>query len=480
MRPWIAAILFLLSSYVLMIYMLYEHLETYTYDLLDKKASATQLLITNLYENVRAGAGATSEEEIAEIDASIKSVDVNKYIKEVEDVELVMMKDGKVTSSTFDQEINVVLSDEAKATVYDEMKAWAGKMEINGEIWYVHIEPVADNKQVFNSYAICVDDALIMTPIKNIGFILVILAFVACGILAWSVISIIFTVVKPVQRIESEVSSIATGNLRTDIQMPKNGREIVSLAKGVTELQEKMRGVLSPIVDLTGVIVGNVNQLSSSSATLSDSANQQAASLEEISSTMEEMGANIQQNTDNSVETNKMAESVSKMLEDLGVSSKKSFDAINNIAENLEGINELVSQTNILALNASVEAARAGEQGKGFAVVAKEVGRLADQTRETSDGINETAQQSIAEADVAFKAVSNLLPQIERMVALIKEITVASIEQNTSVGHVNSAINELNRVTQANAASAEELEANMQETQKLLDQISESVNVFKI
>lgn len=480
MRPWIAAILFLLSSYVLMIYMLFEHLETYTYDLLDKKASATQLLITNLYENVRAGAGATSEEEIAEIDASIKSVDVNKYIKEVEDVELVMMNDGKVTSSTFDQNINVVLSEEARSTVYEEKKTWTGKMEIDGEIWYVHIEPVADNKQVFNSYAICVDDALIMTPIKNIGFILVILAFVACGILAWSVISIIFTVVKPVQRIESEVSSIATGNLRTDIQMPKNGREIVSLAKGVTELQEKMRGVLSPIVDLTGVIVGNVNQLSSSSATLSDSANQQAASLEEISSTMEEMGANIQQNTDNSVETNKMAESVSKMLEDLGVSSKKSFDAINNIAENLEGINELVSQTNILALNASVEAARAGEQGKGFAVVAKEVGRLADQTRETSDGINETAQQSIAEADVAFKAVSNLLPQIERMVALIKEITVASIEQNTSVGHVNSAINELNRVTQANAASAEELEANMQETQKLLDQISESVNVFKI
>lgn len=480
MRPWIAAILFLLSSYVLMIYMLFEHLETYTYDLLDKKASATQLLITNLYENVRVGAGATSEEEIAEIDASIKSVDVNKYIKEVEDVELVMMNDGKVTSSTFDQNINVVLSEEARSTVYEEKKTWTGKMEIDGEIWYVHIEPVADNKQVFNSYAICVDDALIMTPIKNIGFILVILAFVACGILAWSVISIIFTVVKPVQRIESEVSSIATGNLRTDIQMPKNGREIVSLAKGVTELQEKMRGVLSPIVDLTGVIVGNVNQLSSSSATLSDSANQQAASLEEISSTMEEMGANIQQNTDNSVETNKMAESVSKMLEDLGVSSKKSFDAINNIAENLEGINELVSQTNILALNASVEAARAGEQGKGFAVVAKEVGRLADQTRETSDGINETAQQSIAEADVAFKAVSNLLPQIERMVALIKEITVASIEQNTSVGHVNSAINELNRVTQANAASAEELEANMQETQKLLDQISESVNVFKI
>lgn len=480
MRPWIAAIVFLLSSYVLMIYMLFEHLETYTYDLLDKKASATQLLITNLYENVRAGAGATSEEEIAEIDASIKSVDVNKYIKEVEDVELVMMNDGKVTSSTFGQNINVVLSEEARSTVYEEKKTWTGKMEIDGEIWYVHIEPVADNKQVFNSYAICVDDALIMTPIKNIGFILVILAFVACGILAWSVTSIIFTVVKPVQRIESEVSSIATGNLRTDIQMPKNGREIVSLAKGVTELQEKMRGVLSPIVDLTGVIVGNVNQLSSSSATLSDSANQQAASLEEISSTMEEMGANIQQNTDNSVETNKMAESVSKMLEDLGVSSKKSFDAINNIAENLEGINELVSQTNILALNASVEAARAGEQGKGFAVVAKEVGRLADQTRETSDGINETAQQSIAEADVAFKAVSNLLPQIERMVALIKEITVASIEQNTSVGHVNSAINELNRVTQANAASAEELEANMQETQKLLDQISESVNVFKI
>ena len=195
---------------------------------------------------------------------------------------------------------------------------------------------------------------------------------------------------------------------------------------------------------------------------------------------MEEMTANIQQNTDNSLQTNKIAKDVDKLVGEMSETSNKSFNAIKQIADNIESINELVSQTNILSLNASVEAARAGDQGKGFAVVAKEVGRLAEQTHDTADGINTTASASIHEAELAYNNVMQIVPKIEEIVSLINEITTASVEQSSGVGQVNAAIADLNRVTQENAAASEQIAASTSEMQRQLDGIRDLVSVFKV
>lgn len=287
-------------------------------------------------------------------------------------------------------------------------------------------------------------------------------------------------IVRPLRQLGADVKRLSTGDLTMHFNKTKTVEDIESIRDDINDMKHKMLDVLKPAIAMTGNITGSIGHLSNSAMTMSDAANRQAASLEEISSSMEEMGANIQQNTDNAVNTNKVAETVNKRVEMLGKSSNASYSAMVNIADNIEAINELVMQTNILALNASVEAARAGEDGKGFAVVAKEVGRLAEQTHGMAEAINETTVSGRVEVEESNKEVTELLPMIQNMAALIKEIAAASVEQNAGVGQVNAAILELNRVTQENAATAEEIAANVQEFQSRLEELNKAMSVFTV
>jgi methyl-accepting chemotaxis protein len=211
-------------------------------------------------------------------------------------------------------------------------------------------------------------------------------------------------------------------------------------------------------------------QVSSASQSLAQGASEQASSLEETSSSLEEMASMTRQNADNANQANVVAKEASEHAE-AGVDSMKrmseAIDRIKNSASEtakiIKTIDEIAFQTNLLALNAAVEAARAGEAGKGFAVVAEEVRNLARRSAEaaknTADLIEGAQKNAEAGVNVTAEVAKNLggiKDSAGKVATLIAEIAAASKEQSQGIDQVNTAVAEMDKVVQQNAANAEE------------------------
>jgi methyl-accepting chemotaxis protein len=195
---------------------------------------------------------------------------------------------------------------------------------------------------------------------------------------------------------------------------------------------------------------------------------------------MEEMAANIQQNTNNSRETEKMAKKTAAEISESNESVAKTVNSMKTIAGKISIIGEISRQTNLLALNAAVEAARAGEHGRGFAVVAAEVRKLAERSQEAAKEIDEVSAISVDIAQKSGELLHNVVPSIRKTSELVQEITAASIEQNTGANQVSNAIQQLNKIVQENAATAEEMAAGAEELNAQSQQLKEAITFFRV
>jgi len=212
------------------------------------------------------------------------------------------------------------------------------------------------------------------------------------------------------------------------------------------------------------------NQLTKASQLLADGAGQQAASLEETSASLEELSVMIKSNAANAENANELAnqarsaaESGSSGMTQMNQAMGDIQAASNNIAKIIKTIDEIAFQTNLLALNAAVEAARAGEAGMGFAVVADEVRNLAQRSaqaaKETADKIEDSIQKSRKGVQISAAVAQNfqeIMDKVRTVDELMARIATASKEQSQGIGQLNSAVREMDSVTQSNAANAEE------------------------
>ncbi len=223
------------------------------------------------------------------------------------------------------------------------------------------------------------------------------------------------------------------------------------------------------------IIADNVaaasQEVSSSSEELSQGATEQSSSVEETSSSMEQMSANIRQNTDNSLQTEKIAGKASSDATESGEAVAVTVIAMNDIASKISIIEEIARQTNLLALNAAIEAARAGEHGRGFAVVAAEVRKLAERSQEAAAEISQLSSTSVKDAERAGKMLGQLVPDIKKTSELVQEISSASREQDQGTVQISNAIQQLSTVIQQNASASEELASTAEEMSAQADQL---------
>lgn len=237
---------------------------------------------------------------------------------------------------------------------------------------------------------------------------------------------------------------------------------------------------------------GASSQVAASSQSLAQGASEQAGSLEETAATVEEISSMSKQNAANAQQASAISDEVKGSAESSVSSMHEMATAINAIkqsadetAQIIKTIDEIAFQTNLLALNAAVEAARAGDAGKGFAVVAEEVRNLAQRSasaaKDTTEKIRrskELAENGVRVSKDVEKSLDGIRSSSIKAVDIVREIAAASQEQSTGIGQLNTAMAELDKVTQNNAASAEESAAASSELNTQAERIDSYVKVL--
>jgi methyl-accepting chemotaxis protein len=228
--------------------------------------------------------------------------------------------------------------------------------------------------------------------------------------------------------------------------------------------------IVSELGQVCQASASSAEQVSAASHSLAEGSSQQAASLEETSSSLEELSSITKRNAENAQKANDLARQT-RAAADKGVADMQAMStsmlaiqaSSDDIAKIIRTIDEIAFQTNILALNAAVEAARAGEAGMGFAVVAEEVRNLAlrsaQAAKETSVKIEHAltnTSQGVTLSQQVAQSLNDIVGKARQVDELATEVAGASREQHQGITQINLAVGEVDKVTQQNAASAEE------------------------
>jgi len=317
----------------------------------------------------------------------------------------------------------------------------------------------------------------------------VIAALLAC------MLAILLTrnITRPLVEAVALAQRVAQGDLSSDIVV-RSQDETGQLMAALRDMNTALVGIVGEVRGGTDTIATASAQIAVGTMDLSSRTEQQASSLEETASSMEELTAAVKQNADNALAARSLASAastvavkggavVSEVVQTMGSIN----DSSRKIADIIGVIDGIAFQTNILALNAAVEAARAGEQGRGFAVVATEVRNLAQRSASAAKEIKGLIDDSVEKVGAGSKLVDQagatmqeVVDSVQRLSAIIGEITDASEEQRLGIEQVNEAISQMDQVTQQNAALVEEAAAAANAMQDQAAQLSHAVQVFRL
>ncbi|HEX7676372.1 MAG TPA: methyl-accepting chemotaxis protein [Bdellovibrio sp.] len=269
---------------------------------------------------------------------------------------------------------------------------------------------------------------------------------------------------------------------------------VLALAMGLSlSLAKKIDVIVKSIAQSSDDVGRSIHVVSEAGKNLAESSTSAAASLEETVASLEEVTSVVNLNSGNAQQASSLSQSsrgtaeegehqikaLVTSMEEISTQSKK-------IEEIINVIDDIAFQTNLLALNAAVEAARAGEQGKGFAVVAEAVRTLAQRSASAAKDISGLIKDSVSKvedgqkiADKSGEVLGNIVTSVKKVADLNTEIATASGEQTRGVQQISQAMNQLDSVIQSNAASTEEISANVAEIANRMRTVEQDVIELK-
>ncbi len=291
----------------------------------------------------------------------------------------------------------------------------------------------------------------------------------------------------------SASEQIAAGDLTVKIEVDSED-ETGHLLASLKEMNAGLARIVGEVRNGADSIATATEQISAGNADLSQRTEEQASALEETASSMEELTSTVKQNADNAQQANQLAISASGVAVKGGEVISRVVRTMESITDSSRKISDIIGvidgiafQTNILALNAAVEAARAGEQGRGFAVVAAEVRSLAQRSAAAAKEIKTLIEDSVGKVQDGSRLVEEaghttqeIVTSIKRVTDIMAEISAASLEQSSGIEQVNTAITQMDDVTQQNAALVEQAAAAAESLEEQALQLVQVVTRFTL